>query len=145
LPNGVTGFNLAPAMRRQVMNDYRLVATFAVGRAVFFGSIAIIMSMLGMAFDFRLSLRVGAVLALFMSGLLLWFALTANRRRVESTETWLLLDDDARPKNDEARRVFRTTLKDTYAAFASRSWLAAMSMFGCSLLLGMAGIEIGLK
>jgi Ca2+/Na+ antiporter len=125
------------------MNDYRLIATVSVGRAVMFATLAIVMMMMGMAFDFALSLKVGAVLTLAMSAILLWFALTIARRRVETTETWLLLDDDAKPRNDEARSVLKTALKDIYLQFSMRAWIASVSMFAGSSLMAVMGVEAG--
>jgi hypothetical protein len=101
------------------------------------------MTMLGTAFDFALSARTGAWMALILSALLVWSAATAHKRTPERTETWMLLPDDARPLSTPSRQVFCAVTRDTYACHAAWSFAHAVLLFAIGLTLTVAGIEIG--
>ncbi len=126
------------------MEKVRQVAMFCVGRAVFFGGFAISIVMLSFAFDFALSLRSGAMLTLVMSLILLWFAQTAQNRSPQSTETWILLADDRRPRNDHARKAFCEVMKGVYGFYAYYAVMISIGLFVASLGLDLFGIEVGL-
>lgn len=100
------------------MEKIRDKAMFCVGRAVFFGYLAISMVMLGSMFDLSLSFRSGAILCLIMALILLYFAQTAPARPPENTETWLLLKEELRPRNAPAREVFGRMMQEVYVHYA---------------------------
>jgi hypothetical protein len=127
------------------MTRFEEAADFAVKKAVLFATLAIVTTMMGMAFDFALSARAGAWMSLVLSALLLWFATTAHRRRPERTETWMLLPDEARPLSTPSRQVFCTVMRDTYARYAAWSFAQAVLLFAVWLALSAAGLEIGFK
>lgn len=126
------------------MEQFRKVAMFCVGRAVFFGSFAVSIVMLSFAFDLVLLFRSGAILALIMSVILLWYAQTAQSREPRTTETWLLLEEARRPKNDHAKRAFRLVMKETYGYFSLRAVIVAVVFYTASLILQLSGLSIGI-
>ncbi|MGI9402594.1 MAG: hypothetical protein ACR2O0_15160 [Rhizobiaceae bacterium] len=116
----------------------------SIGRAVFFTGFAISMIMFGLAFDFLLALRSGAILTLALAVLLMWFAQNVQSRRPENCEAWLLLREDERPESEAARRVFFTIMHDTYLYFAVRVFAIGAVMLTLSVLLGLTGLSGGL-
>ena len=126
------------------MNEYEHAANVSVGRAVMFAGLAITMVMLGTAFDFALSLRMGAIATLLMSAVLIWFSIAIGDWKPESTESFLLLAEANRPKSEPARIVFKQTLRDTYRFYAYRSWVISMGMFAASMALVLTGTKIGI-
>jgi hypothetical protein len=127
------------------MVRYREAADLAVKKAVLFATLAIGTTMMGMAFDFALSARAGAWMALMLTGALMWFAATAQKRKPEETETWMILPDEARPANPAARRVFCTVLQDTYLDYARRSFTWSIGLFAVAMVLRISGTDIGFK
>lgn len=123
------------------MEKIRDQAMFCVGRAVFFGYLAISMVMLGSMFDLVLFFRAGAILCVIMALILLWYVQTAATRKPEHTETWLLLDERHRPRNDHAIRIFAETLREVYAYFAGLAVKMAI-MFG---LASIACSALGIR
>jgi hypothetical protein len=126
------------------MEKIRQVANFCVGRAVLFGWLAIGLIMLSFSFNPMIAFRAGAVLALVMSSILLVKAFEAGRKNPKSTEVWLYLDDRSRPINDEAKQVFRNTMREVYGRFAQGVFVIACVLFMLSIaFLGM-GYEYAL-
>lgn len=126
------------------MEEIRQVAMHCVGRAVLFGALAISLIMLSFAFDFALAFRAGAVLSIGMAAVLIFFALTADRRDPKHSEVWLLLDDRFRPKNAPARAIWKGVMRDVYTHYARQVFFFSLGMFGVSVLLKLTGLDIGL-
>ena len=122
------------------MEKTRNIAVFCVGRAVFFGSLAIGCVMLSFSFHPVMSFRAGAIMALMMTAILLWYAMTANRRPPKRTEVWIYLDEKTRPMNDHARHVFAGLMRDVYALYARASFKASVGFFVVSVALQLIGI-----
>ena len=114
---------------------------FTVGRAVFFGALAVSLIMLSFLFDMVLFFRSGAILALIMSAILLWYAQTANRRHPKRTETWLLMDNDLRPRNEHAVRAFSMLMEEVYAHYAKNVFGVSMFLLIVSLICELLGIR----
>jgi hypothetical protein len=123
------------------MEKVREQAMVCVGRAVFFGYLGISMVMLGSMFDLVLFFRTGAVLTVVLALVLLWFAQTAETRKAESTETWLLLDKKHRPQNEHAIKVFGQTMKEVYVFFATAAIWIALGLAAASILFTLLGIR----
>ncbi len=123
------------------MEKTREIAFVCVGRAVFFGALAIGLVMLSFAFSPVTSFRAGAILTLVMSAILLWFALTAARRNPRDTEVWIYLDEDSRPINEHAQRAFGMVMRDVYEVFASGAFKTALGLFAVSVVLQVLGVE----
>lgn len=123
-----------------LMEKTRNIALFCVGRAVFFGSLAIGCIMLSFAFHPVMSFRAGAIMALMMAGILLWFAMTAHRRPPRRTEVWIHLDEETRPRNDHARRAFGLVMREVYGFYASAALKVSVGFFVASLVLQVLGV-----
>ena len=123
------------------MEKTRELAMFTVGRAVFFGSLAVSLIMLSFLFDMVLFFRSGAIMAFGMAAILLWYAQTAGQRPPKRTETWLLLDNDLRPKNEHAVRAFSQLMREVYAHYAKHVFGVGASLFIASLVLELLGIR----
>ncbi|MFZ2102274.1 MAG: hypothetical protein WAU86_17090 [Oricola sp.] len=126
------------------MEKTRQIAMLCVGRAVFFGGFAISLVMISFAFDFMLALRVGALLTLCMATILLWFAITSERRDPKKTEVWLVLPDNERPRNPHAARAFRQVMQDVHAHYARNVFLFSVTFFALSLAMQVAEVEWGI-
>ena len=127
------------------MDRMQQAAQISVGRAVGFGGFAISLVMLSFAFDFALACKVGFILTLVMTSILLWFHQTAPNRRPEHCEAWLLLSTDDRPSGEQATAIFRKVMAETYLHFAVRTFGISMLMMLLWAFLAMTGAEIGLK
>ena len=95
------------------MEPVRHVAEICVGRAVLFGSLAIILLMVAFSFDPVLAFKCGAITTLLMSAILTFKALQAHAVPPRRTEAWFA----------------RTTL------------IAACGFFASSLLLDLLGVQ----
>lgn len=122
------------------MEKTRNIALFCVGRAVFFGSLAIGCIMLSFSFHPVMALRAGAFMAMMMSAILLWFAMTAAKRPPKRTEVWIHLDETTRPRNDPARRAFAALMREVYVFYGRAAFKAAIGFFAASLVLQLFGI-----
>jgi len=123
------------------MEKVREQAMICVGRAVFFGYLAISMVMLGFMFDLALSFRSGAVLTVALAVILLWFAQTAHKRPPHKTETWLVLDQKYRPQNDHTVRLFGQIMKEVYGYFATAAIWIALALALSSILFTWSGFR----
>lgn len=123
------------------MEKIREVAVFCVGRAVFFGSLAIGCVMVGFSFNPVSAFRTGAVLTLLMAGVLSWKAMAARSQNPKRTELWLYLDEKARPPEAQAQFVVASVMRDVYGRFAQVALGVAMGFFFLSLLLIALGLE----
>ncbi len=122
------------------MEKTRNIAFFCVGRAVFFGSLAICCVMLAFSFHPVMSFRAGAIMALMMTAILLWYAMTAPRRPPKRTEVWIYLDEKTRPMNDHARRVFSGVMREVYGLYARAAFKASVGFFVVSVALQLFGV-----
>jgi len=126
------------------MERIRNAANVCIGRAVLFGWLAIVMIMFSLSFNPAIAFRAGAVMAMVMSSILLVKAFGASRKNPRSTEVWMYLDDQSRPRNDEARLVFRNTMREAYARFARSVFIVACVMFMLSIFFLGIGYEMAL-
>jgi hypothetical protein len=123
------------------MEKIEEIAAFCVGRAVFFGSLAIACVMVGFSFNPVSSLRSGAFMTLIMAAILFAKAASATRQNPKSTEVWLYLDQNSRPADGPARQVFAQVMRETYGRFAQKALAAAVAFFLLSVLLQLLGFE----
>lgn len=127
------------------MEHFSRSTGISIGRAVFFGGLAISLVMMGLAYDYALALRTGAILTLIMSAILLWFGQTAFSRKPERTEAWLLLGKEHRPQSPASLRVFQQVMQDTFYFYSLRAFAIAMLFLSAALILMVFGIDAGLK
>jgi hypothetical protein len=123
------------------MDRIREVAFFCVGRAVFFGSLAIGCVMVGFSFSPVSAFRSGALLTLIMATILYWKAASAESRSPKTTEVWLYLDGDSRPPDAQARQIVGGILKEVYGRFAQFALVGAAGLFAISLVFMALGFE----
>jgi hypothetical protein len=123
------------------MDEIRRVAFACVGRAVMFGSLAIGCVMVGFSFNPVSAFRSGAFLTLIMALALMWKAMTAGTKDPRRTEVWLYLDEESRPVDVPARRVFGTVMRDIYGLYASIALGVAAGFFLLSLVLMLFGLQ----
>ena len=123
------------------MEMVRQKAMFTVGRAVFFGAFAISIVMLGFLFDLVLFFRSGAILALAMTVILLFYAQTAGRRNPKQTDTWLLLKKPERPQNEHTVKAFGKIMEEVYAYYATYTFAAAIGLIALSLIFALFGVR----
>ena len=127
------------------MEVVRQTAMFCVGRAVLFGCLAVSCVMFSFAFNGVLLFRSGGILMVVMALILLWFARTAHHRRPKRSETWILLSEENRPRNEHAVRAFHQVQKEVYGYFAFYAVVAGFALITISVLLDLLGLnfEIG--
>lgn len=123
------------------MEKIREIAIFCVGRAVFFGSLAIGCVMIGFSFNPVSAFRSGAVLTLVMAVVLLWKAMAAQSQNPKRTEVWLYLDENVRPPEAQAKFIVSTIMRDVYGKFAQAALGVAFGFFLISFLLMAFGLE----
>lgn len=123
------------------LDAYRQVALQCIGRAVFFGSLAIFCVMIGIAFDPVACFRSGAAMTLIMSAILLFKSREAARRPPQHTEVWLYLDEGIRPRETHSRFAFAATMRETYGRFALGAFQVSIGFFVAALALQIAGVK----
>lgn len=116
------------------MRDIETAAEISIGRAVAFGTLAIVMVMLGLIFDPAMALKVGGAMSLLMAAILQLKALRAPTQPYRKTEAWLLLERRPTLPADHAQRLIGGTLAATYGRYAgiscgagSAMWLAGLA------------------
>jgi hypothetical protein len=115
-------------------------AYVSVGRACGFGSLAILCFMVGLSYEPHLSARVGGMLSLIMTGILLVKAMSAVSRPYKRTETWLMLDEVDRPAPSVAQEVIGSVLRDAYLWYARSSALVTVILFAAAVLLSLLAL-----
>jgi len=124
------------------MDVIRKLAFMCTGRAVLFGGLAICTIMLSLAFAPMLSLKVGAILTLMMTVILIAKSRLVLRQKPERTEVWLYLKPETRPSGPEAHRVFATILQDVYLYFARLTFQIACAFFAGAAVLAFANFQL---
>jgi hypothetical protein len=84
-----------------------------------------------------LAARTGATLSLLTALILAQRAAFAPRRPYLKTETWLILEKEARPPRSLAQRVIGTALREAYAWYGRAAALATIILGMIALLLSI--------
>lgn len=126
------------------MEVVRQTAMFCVGRAVLFGCLAVGCVMFSFAFDGILLFRSGGILMIVMALILIWYALTAHHRQPKRSETWILLSEENRPRNEHAVRAFHQVQKEVYGYFAYYAVVAGLALITISVLIDLLGLNFGI-
>ncbi len=122
------------------MNPIETAANISVGRACGFASLAVICVVMGLSFDPILATRVGGVLCLIITLVLLMRANTARQRPYKRTELWLILPKRDKPPEAFAQRVIGEALREVYLRFARTAVIVSMAFVAVSLLLSLSEI-----
>lgn len=111
------------------MHEISQATRVSVGRAVGFGVLAIVMTMLGTCFDPLLTLKCGAFGFTLMAAILLFKAERAPARDHRATEVWMMIPKDRRPPEAVARPVITRAAVETYGRFGLHAALAAQVLW----------------
>lgn len=123
------------------MEPVRKVGFACVGRAVLFGSLAIACVMFAFSFNPVTAFRSGAIMTLLMSAILAWKAYAAAWQNPTMTEVWLYLDETQKPKQQHARVVFATIMREIYVRFAAGTLAVACGLFVISWIFMAFGFQ----
>lgn len=107
----------------------RFCADYSIRRAMFFATLGITTVMAGLAYDFPMALRAGAILTSLMVFVLWLKAQGAPRRSYRATETWLLLDQHHGLPEARAQAVIGSVLRDRYRWHADLAGVAALVLW----------------
>jgi hypothetical protein len=100
------------------MERLEALAEFSVARGSGFAMLAIFTAMIGLFNDPPLMLKVGAVLSLLACMALVLKAALAERTSYRSTELWIMLKPEERPRAEIAQRLVGRVLRRAYLRFA---------------------------
>jgi hypothetical protein len=114
-------------------------AEVCVARGCGFALLGILTFMLGLSWDMSLACRVGGLLTLTATAILLLKALRAFRRPVQRTELWMTLGPELRPSAAVAQRLLGQILHTCYLRFATH--VAALSVALLALSLGFQALD----
>lgn len=115
----------------------RACARHSVGRGFLFALLAIVTSVAGMIGWPASALRMGALLSMLMTAILVLRAAQAPRRPYRRTETWVLLGRRHGLAEQTAQTVFSDILADTYWRFADLSAALALGLWAGVLVLAV--------
>jgi hypothetical protein len=82
--------------------------------------------MIGFSYDPVLSARTGASLSLVTALVLAYRSALALSRPYRKTETWLILEETARPPKSLAQRLIGSALREAYAWYGRAAALATI-------------------
>ena len=115
-----------------------LMARTSIGRGCGFAMLAIGTTMVGLIYDPVQSLRIGGVLSVITSLVLLVKAANAAHRSYRETEVWLMLAPSERPDPAIAQTVLSRILREEYLSFAYYFANGACALIIVSIVIDMA-------
>jgi hypothetical protein len=115
------------------------LAWFSVARGCGFAMLGIGTTMVGLSNEPALSLRTGGMLALMTAMVLLLKAQRAASTPHKTTELWLLLAPDERPREAIAQQVIAVARREAMRSFALYFSLGAALLLAVGLLLSAFG------
>jgi hypothetical protein len=119
------------------MEQIESYARASVARGSAFGLLAIVCTMVGLSGTPILALKIGGMLCLMASFILILKAVLATRRPYKRTEVWLMLDPLQRPPATVAQRIIGNALREAFQDFARHFARAAAASLGASLVVGL--------
>jgi multisubunit Na+/H+ antiporter MnhB subunit len=117
------------------MDAVEQAAFLSVGRASGFAALAIVCFMIGFSYDPLLAARIGASLSLLTALVLAYRSTLALSRPYRKTETWLILEEKARPPKSLAQKIIGSALREAYAWYGRVAALATMALGSMALAL----------
>jgi hypothetical protein len=117
------------------MDAVEQAAFLSVGRASGFAALAIVCFMIGFSYDPVLAARIGASLSLVTALVLAYRSALALSRPYRKTETWLILEEKARPPKSLAQKIIGSALREAYAWYGRVAALATMVLGSMALAL----------
>lgn len=123
------------------MNEIEQAAQLSIGRACGFAGFGIALTVLALSFDPVLAAKIGAVLSLGLTLTLLIYASRAPYTPHQSTEVWLLIDQQSRPPARHARRIINEARRDAMLWFAKWSAASSAVFATIAILLALLGAQ----
>lgn len=117
------------------------IAEFVVARACGFAALAIFTVMVGFAWDPVMALQTGGILTLLACAILLLKGGNAPGKPYTSTELWIILPKDQRPRPEFAQQLVGNVMREAYFRFAQRAALLSALMLSTAVLLAIVGIK----
>ncbi len=121
------------------MNAIENAAFLAVGRACGFAGFAVFCMVFGLSFDPPFAARIGGLICLGITGILLYSAYRAPLKPYKRTHLWLMLTKDNRPPEGIAQRLVGEALRDCYLWFAKQAAIITGMLFAASIVLQLIG------
>jgi hypothetical protein len=120
------------------MGQIRRIASIVVWRGFGFCWLAIAAAMSGLIFDLSLACRIGALLGIIVAlGLQLKAETYHLVKRIDATEVWILLSEEARPSKEIARGLIVAAMRDELREKALYSAIMGGGLFVVSFALRM--------
>jgi len=123
------------------VDQIRRLANVSIRRACGFGLLAIATAMVGMAYDVRLAVRMGAIGVSLMVAVLLLMGVRAPLRSYKDTETWILMGRRHDLPEARAQQVIGNILRDCYFSHATLIGSAAGFLWVLAYVLLIFGRE----
>jgi Ca2+/Na+ antiporter len=121
------------------MEQIRVLARLSVMRACGFACLAILMAMMGMAYDPSISFRAGAGGLLILAAVLWIRGETYHQRgRIDDSEVWIMLPEAERPPKEAARPLIVTAMREELLEKAHWAAMAAIGFLAVSATLLLA-------
>ena len=119
------------------MEAIERAAHVSVARACGFCALAVICFMVGFSYQPALALRVGGMLCLAVTLVLLFKAAAAQRQPYRSTETWLMLPEAERPPPAIAQALIAQVLRRVFLQYARYAASASVVLLAAAVLLAL--------
>ncbi|MGD9925025.1 MAG: hypothetical protein AB7V13_26810 [Pseudorhodoplanes sp.] len=120
------------------MDAFARFAFFTIARDAGVSAFAAGILMIAYSFNPPLALVLGASVAMFFAGVMLFRALMLSEDRVVSTEPWQVMEPEQRPVGDDGRAVACERLETMLLGAAKNAAGIASVMFGLGLLTSWA-------
>jgi hypothetical protein len=117
------------------MERIRYFADLSIRRGCAFGLLAIVTTMIGMASNMTLAVKLGAICVTMMGAILVIKAMRAPTRDYRRTEVWIMLEKRHDLPEGRAQQVFGNILRDRYMWHATLTAGAAFIMWTIFLVL----------
>jgi hypothetical protein len=114
------------------MDAIEQAANVSVARACGFCALGIFCLMVGFSHEPHLAARVGGILCLAVTLVLLIKAAAAHRQPYRSTETWLMLAEAERPPPAVAQAVISAVLRRVFLQYARYAALSSILLLAAA-------------
>lgn len=121
----------------------RACARHSIGRGFLFALLAIVTAVAGMIGWPVSAMRMGALLCMIMTVVLVLRARRAPNRPYKRTETWILLDRRHGLPETRAQAAISGILAETYWRFAEMSAALALALWVAAFVFSLLGLQQG--
>jgi hypothetical protein len=120
------------------MDTFARVAFFTIARDAGVSALAAGILMVAYSFNPPLALVLGASVAMFFAGVMLFRALVLTEDKIVTTEPWQVIEPEQRPIGDTGRAVACDRFETMLLWAAKNAAAIASVMFGLGLLMSWA-------